>query len=313
MSVHQFFELVQIQAKTASLFSFLTGFLFVFYYFHQGNMVNTVVFFIGLLVFSMLTTMINNYVDYHQGKTDNYRNFSNVIGREKLDVHQIKKIMMMMMLVTLVTGIFLTYTSGWLVLVVGGICCFVGIFYTYGPIPLSRMPLGEVFSGLTEGFGILCILVIINVPPIYFIDVDFSEWNLNVSIDLENLLVVVLASLPMVFTISNVMLANNISDIKEDITNHRYTLPFYIGKKNALYLFDGLMLSCYTVVILNMIFKIYPLTMLVVFFVLPFIRKNTKQFNQFQNKEITFPNSVKNLVLFNGMMVVGYILQLILT
>lgn len=312
MSLHQFFELVQIQAKTASLFSFLTGFLFVFYYFHQGNLVNTILFFIGLLVFSMLTTMINNYVDFKKGITESYKSESNIIGREKLDIAQIKKMMILMLLITIVIGIFLTYTSGLLMLLVGGACCFVGIFYTYGPIPLSRMPLGEVFSGLTEGFGILCILVIINVPPIYFIDIDFSGWNLNIDVDLENLLVVVLASLPMVFTISDVMLANNLSDIDEDIANHRYTLPFYIGKKNALHLFNGLMLSCYTMVIVNMIFKIYPVTMLTVFFVLPSICSNLKEFYKIQNKQLTFPNSIKNLVLFNGMMVLGYILQMVI-
>ncbi len=30
------------------------------------------------------------------------------------------------------------------------------------------------------------------------------------------------------------MLSNNICDLETDITNHRYTLVYYIGKKQAL-------------------------------------------------------------------------------
>ncbi len=41
-------------------------------------------------------------------------------------------------------------------------------------------------------------------------------------------------SLPLVCTIANIMLSNNICDLETDITNHRYTLVYYIGKKQAL-------------------------------------------------------------------------------
>ena len=37
--------------------------------------------------------------------------------------------------------------------------------------------------------------------------------------------------------IANIMLANNICDVEEDIINNRFTLPYYLGKKNAFNLF----------------------------------------------------------------------------
>lgn len=42
-------------------------------------------------------------------------------------------------------GFLLAYFVGWLFFILGGIVFFIGVFYTYGPIPLSRMPLGEIF------------------------------------------------------------------------------------------------------------------------------------------------------------------------
>ncbi|WP_161950830.1 UbiA family prenyltransferase, partial [Streptococcus suis] len=48
---------------------------------------------------------------------------------------------------------------------------------------------------------------------------------------------IIFMSLPLVTLIANIMLANNTCDLEEDIRNHRYTLVYYIGKKNALKLY----------------------------------------------------------------------------
>ncbi len=47
-------------------------------------------------------------------------------------------------------------------------------------------------------------------------------------------IVICLVSIPMIVGIANIMLANNICDLEEDIANKRHTLPYYIGKKNAI-------------------------------------------------------------------------------
>lgn len=38
-----------------------------------------------------------------------------------------------------------------------------GIFYSFGPIPISRMPLGKIFSGIFMGFVIVFLFVYIQV------------------------------------------------------------------------------------------------------------------------------------------------------
>lgn len=103
-------------------------------------------FVLTVLSFDMCTTAINNSMDYHKAKDEIYRQESNVIGKFSLDFRQ----MIGIVLALLVFLYWFHYS------LYGGpvgssyrweLCFLIGIFYTFGPIPLSRMPLGEVFSG----------------------------------------------------------------------------------------------------------------------------------------------------------------------
>ena len=78
-----------------------------------------------------------------------------MIGRENISEATVRNLIFAMLAGTLLIGLYLTFVTGWLLLVMGLVVCFIGVFYTFGPIPLSRMPLGEVFSGVTMGLGIL--------------------------------------------------------------------------------------------------------------------------------------------------------------
>ncbi|MFX3866422.1 1,4-dihydroxy-2-naphthoate prenyltransferase, partial [Streptococcus suis] len=48
---------------------------------------------------------------------------------------------------------------------------------------------------------------------------------------------IIFISIPLVNLIANIMFANNNCDLEEDIRKHRYTLVYYIGKKNDLKLY----------------------------------------------------------------------------
>ena len=107
-----------------------------------------------MLVFDLATTAINNYMDYEKAHSEIYKYEENVIGRTGISPKLVRNMILGMIAFVLVIGILLTLRTGWLLLLMGMICCFIGIFYTFGPIPLSRMPLGEIFSGFTMGLGI---------------------------------------------------------------------------------------------------------------------------------------------------------------
>lgn len=310
MSISNFLKLVEIQTKLASLFPFIIGVLFSLSYFGQVHWGYTGLFFIAMLIFDMTTTAINNYMDFKKAKDDTYKREENIIGEANINEQVVVRLIWVMLAVAAVIGFYLSYQTGWVLFVIGGLSCLIGIFYTFGPVPLSRMPLGEIFSGVTMGFGIFLITIYINAFNLDFLTINIEDWQFVMIGNLKDLLAILLASLPMVFTIANIMLANNLCDLEQDIKNHRYTLPYYIGKETGIRLFNILMYSCYGVILIGLLFGVYRWPILITFVSLPLIVKNLKVFNEKQVKRETFVISIKNLILFNSTMIVGLLIGL---
>ncbi len=312
MTMKVFLELVEIRTKLASLFPFLVGLLFSAYYFNQVNVENMILFFAAMLVFDMATTAINNLMDFKKAKNDHYQENTNIVGSAKISEKKVSYLIYSMITFSSLIGIYLTYKTSLLLLAMGGLCFLIGIFYTFGPVPLSRMPLGEIFSGITMGFGIFFITIYLNISNLGILGLAFMDGQFILYGQIKELLSIVWASVPMIFTIANIMLANNLCDLDQDITNHRYTLPYYIGRENGVKLFRFLMYSCYVFILGGVILGIYHWTMLVVFLSFPVIHKNVSMFSQKQEKATTFGISIKNLIIFNASQLIGLILSLII-
>lgn len=311
MTRESFFDLVEIRTKLASLFPFLIAVLFTNTYFHSFHWGKTLFFFFGMLAFDMATTAINNYMDFRKAHSEEYKYQENVIGKDQLSERTVVLIIFGLIGFAAIVGITLAVQTGWLLLVMGCACCFIGVFYTFGPIPLSRMPLGEVFSGVTMGLGIFAITIYLNTydKRLFFMELDLKHFALTGSTTAA--LAVVWASLPLIVTIANIMLANNISDLEQDIANHRYTLPFYLGKRNAVILFNLLMYSSYAAILIGMIAGIYQWPILLTFVSLVKVYPQTKTFTKEQIKSKTFAMSIKNLVTFNSCYALGLLVTLL--
>lgn len=313
MSLRVFLEVVEIKTKVASVFPFLAGLLFSMSYFHQVDWVSTVIFFIGMIVFDMATTAINNYMDFKKAKSQVYKNEENVIGREAVDPDKVQHMILAMVVFAAVIGLYLAWRTGWMLLVMGGICCFIGVFYTFGPIPLSRMPLGELFSGVTMGLGIFAMVVYINsfaVKP-FFLTVDLQTGTFQLQGSIWSVLAIIWASMPLIFTIANIMLANNLRDLDRDIENHRYTLVYYIGRPAGVILFQLLMYFCYLVILIGLPFKVFSWPMLVTFLTLPKVYHNLQAYKKALPQPRSFGYTIKNMVLFNSSYVLGLLLTIV--
>lgn len=312
MTRKSFFDLVEIRTKLASLFPFLIAVLFTNSYFHSFHWGKTLFFFFGMLAFDMATTAINNYMDFRKAHSEEYKYQENVIGKDQLSERTVVLIIFALIGFAAIVGLTLAVQTGWLLLVMGCACCFIGVFYTFGPIPLSRMPLGEVFSGVTMGLGIFAITIYLNTydKRLFFMELDLRHFAITGSTTAA--LAVVWASLPLIATIANIMLANNLCDLEQDIANHRYTLPFYLGKKNAVVLFNLLMYSCYGAIIVGWLAEIYQWPILLTFLSLVKVYPQTRAFTKEQVKSRTFVMSIKNLVSFNSCYALGLFVTLLL-
>ncbi|WP_314067746.1 prenyltransferase [uncultured Vagococcus sp.] len=285
MSWKVFAELVELKAKTASVFPFILGMAYSWYHYQQVYLGNMVFFFIAMVLFNMAVDILDNYMDYHNA-TDvhDYKDETNIIGRERLSLRLVRNLMVGFIFVSAVMGIYLASQTSWVILWLGIISYSVGIFYSAGPKPLSSMPVGEVASGLAMGFVIPLICVYLNIY-----DVAPFTWQLAGQ--------VLLMSLPAVFAIANLMLANNTCDLEEDVLNNRHTLVFYIGKKGAIRLFWFLSLTPFIVITVAVTGGLVPWTVLGLWLIFPIIWKNTVAFSKRQVKLETFPLAIKNLAL----------------
>ena len=314
MTYRTFLELVEIRTKLASLFPFIMGVLFAMTYFGEVHWLNTFIFFIGMTIFDMVTTMINNYMDFRKAKSKTYQMEENIIGQLNISLKFVRHLIFIMLLMTMGVGIYLTSQNGWVFMLIGGICCLIGVFYTWGVIPLSRMPLGEIFSGLSMGLGIFSLTILTNAmhhPPIY-LQLDFSRGLFQLEGNIYALAAIVLASLPLISSISNIMLANNLRDLTMDIENHRYTLIYYIGRTTGVSLFKFLALLGYGTIIIGLLAGVYHWPILVTFASLPIILKNTQAFEQTLPHPKCFQYAIKNLVIFNTLYALGLALSLII-
>ncbi|WP_117161598.1 1,4-dihydroxy-2-naphthoate polyprenyltransferase [Paraliobacillus sp. X-1268] len=303
MSISTFLKLVEIQTKIASVFPFLIGCLFVYYRYDTFQPLNTAIFFVAMLSFDLTTTAINNYMDFRKASSESYRENHNVIGQYK--IREIVVIITILSLLTLATGlgIWLVFRTDLFVLLVGMVCFTIGIFYTFGPIPLSRMPLGELFSGVSMGFGIVFLSVYVNAFDQGILHLLWEGRTVLFEADILLLLEIMLVSFPCMFTIANLMLANNICDLKEDIANHRFTLPYYIGKKYAVWLFNGLYFLSFLAILVAVILGLLPPIVIIALLVSYPVYQLVRKFNRKQIKSETFSVAIKNLVLVNGSVV----------
>jgi len=293
MSVSNFLELVEIRTKLASVLPFFVGVLFSISYFHQFNLENTLIFFIAMLIFDMTTTAINNLMDYKKAKYTKYKNKTNLIGRENINPNTVAAIIITMLIISSGLGIWLVFRTGIALLYMGVACFIIGIFYTFGPLPLSRLPLGELFSGITMGLGIPVIAIYVNVP--------------NELITGRAIFTICLICIVPISTIANIMLANNLSDYDQDILNKRKTLPIVIGKDPGLIIYRILVALGYITVTIAVLLKLIDWEVLILLLTIPLTIKNTNIFIHKQDKKSTFPTAIKNLVLENIGLILGLV------
>ena len=295
MTIKDLLNLVEIRTKVASIFPFLFGTLYAIYHYDRIDSVNVILMFISLLFFDMTTTTVNNYIDYVKSEDREYRKRENVIGSEGFSLRSVKLVLLLMTLTALVCGILLALRTGPTILFLGGLSFAVGILYTAGPVPISRLPLGEIFSGGFMGF--LIPFISVHIHRLSLLSIRLTGGNLVFSLALGETASLFLASVPLILSISNIMLANNICDLEQDIRNRRYPLPHFIGLPASLRLFRVSYICAYLAVPAGILSGALPLFSLATLLSAPLVFRNCEKFVKMPSKEKTFPLSAKNMMI----------------
>lgn len=313
MSLRSFLKLVEIQTKLASQIPLIIGTLYAVYRFDQFRWQPFLLMFFSLLCIDMATTAINNYIDFKKAKKKSGYGYEthNAIVRDKLSEGSVLSVIGVLFAAAVGAGLLLVQQTGLVVLVLGALSFAVGILYSFGPIAISRMPLGEIFSGLFMGFLILFLSAFIHITEPQLITMAYAAGELTVGIRLIEVLLVFAVSIPAVCGIANIMLANNICDMEEDLENGRYTLPVYIGKANAIRLFRAVNIAAFLDVAVLIALGVPWWLALPLLFVLIPVLKNSATFAANPSKAETFPLAVQNFMMMNAARIAVWALALL--
>lgn len=299
MNFKIFAELIELKAKTASIFPFLLGLAYSLYHYQSVNLSALAIYFVAMFMFNCFVDIWDNYNDYHKAvDTDDYQKNTNIIGRENLSMGLIKSLLAFFFFGSLILGIIVALMTGWAVFWLGLLCYAVGVFYAGGPKPLSSLPLGELLSGLTMGYIIFLICLYINSSQNFV-------WSF------ANLATTFLIALPNTLLIANLMLANNTCDLEEDEANHRYTIVHYIGKKAALIWWTTALILAFVAIVVAVILGLLSPIMLLILLIAPLMIKFARPYLQKQEKKETFISSVKILMVFQLVQVLLFFVSLI--
>lgn len=283
-----FFGYTEIMTKITSVFAFLYTIAFLIYQEQDIKWEVTLLFFASMFLFDLTTTAINNYIDTKTNDQNLHFNRKTAL-----------EIIYVLFIISAVLGLYLAYLTGIVVLLAGAFCFVCGVFYTYGPVPISRQPWGELLSGIFYGFFIPFLILYINQPAGTYLMLIISWHKISLDLMIVPLLKLVLFSILPICTTANIMLANNICDLEKDILVKRYTLPYYIGHR-ALYLFAGLYYITYPTVIIMIILKMLsPWCLLSLLTIIP-VQKNISIFFAKQEKATTFLCSIRNYIIIMG-------------
>lgn len=306
MTIGSFLKLVEIQTKVASMIPFLIGTMYTLWHFNNFNSRNFLFMLISLLAFDMATTAINNYIDYKKAQKKHgygYESHNAIVSYNMKEGTVISVIMTLLTTATLF-GVLLFLNTNIVILILGAMSFAVGVLYSFGPLPISRMPLGEIFSGVFMGFVIMFISIYIHVFDQNIVSLAYRNSMIGININIIEIIYILLLSIPAINGIANIMLANNICDIEDDIENKRYTLPVYIGRENALKVFKSLYCISFVSLIILAVLRAVPVISLFSLLTIIPVSKNIKIFYNRQTKKDTFVLSVKNFILTNAALLI---------
>ncbi|MFC6463679.1 UbiA family prenyltransferase [Marinilactibacillus sp. GCM10026970] len=313
MSISQFMRFVDIRTKFTSMLPVCIGVLYTLYYFNSFNLLNTLIFFVATVLLDFTTTAINVLVDYQTASVNSLERESNIIGRENIPEKLVVYYIFGMLLLYFILGFILVARTDLVLLPLGIISAIIAVTYTYGPIALSRMPLGELFSGPPLGLGIIFISIFVNYREELILSLTFQDNTFLLLGDWLMILAIVFVSLPQVLLISNIVLANNICDLEQDVDNHRFTLVYHLGKEKSIRLYNWLTYGSYVALAIPILFGWLPMIMLLIYPTLIFAHQQVKLFNQKQVKSETFITSVKSFLVFTLVEIIFFVIAILWT
>ncbi len=173
-------------------------------------MLNTAVALACALLIQIGTNFANDYFDFIKGSDTHERiGFRRATAAGLISPQEMKTATFLTMLLAFFVGLYLVYTAGWVILVVGLLSLLFGVLYTGGPFPLGYNGLGDLFVFIF--FGIVAVMAT------YYVNaMEWSAASFWASLAIGGLSV-------------NILVVNNLRDVEQDRKSGKRTLGVLFG------------------------------------------------------------------------------------
>ncbi|MFX0168346.1 MAG: 1,4-dihydroxy-2-naphthoate octaprenyltransferase [Candidatus Hodarchaeota archaeon] len=211
---------------------------------------------IGGVFIHLGANVANDYWDYQQGSdninVDYIRPFtggSRIIQRELLSPRAVLAGSIVLLGIGAIIGLYLTFTRGLLVLILGGLGIFLAFFYSAPPIKFVSRGIGEIVIGIC--FGVFLTF------GAFYTQTQIFAWE------------PIILSLPIALLVSAILYINEFADFRADRDSGKHTLVVRLGRQGAAKLYVAILILVYLIIVLAVFFRITTWYSLLIFSTLP--------------------------------------------
>lgn len=180
---------------------------------------------LGVALLHLSSNVFNDYFDVKDGTDDantayftQYTGGSRAIELGLIDLKNTLRLAVILLLAALAIGLYLTFQTGWITLMLGLAGALMGYFYTAPPLRLvARKGLGELTIALAFGS-------IVTLGTFYVLTEQLS-W------------MAFLIGIPSGLLTANILLINEFPDAESDASTGKNHLVVTFGKKASLYIY----------------------------------------------------------------------------
>lgn len=288
MNLKNMIKLMDIRTLIASIFPVLLGSFYSWYMFDRISFMYLILLLVAMPLMQGSANMINDCCDYISGVDGDDKSDEKLLVNGEIKLHEVIILIAISQLLSLAIGLYLGARTSFLIIPIGIIGTTISVLYATGPLPISSTPFGEIVSGSTMGIGI--------TSTVLYIQSGILGSQ------------TILMALPSAIFIGAIMLSNNISDMAEDRTSGRKTLPILIGQEKAQKLWIIWVYSLIVAVVGLFMAGVYPIEVLIsVLIIFPYgFRKKFLSYEKCRNtKPITMGLTGMIGIRLHGAMLVG--------
>lgn len=197
--------------------------------FHEGpiRLVPALVTLLGAWLLQIASNLANDVFDHEKGAdTDERLGPTRAVQAGLLSPQQMKKGLVICLFLALLTGVYLSWIAGPVIIGIGLVSMVSAVAYTGGPYPLGYHGLGDLFVMLFFGFVAVCGTAFVQLGHVP----TLAVW----------------AALPIGAVTTNILVVNNLRDRYTDAKVGKHTLAVRFGRKGALIEYVSMYLLAYS-------------------------------------------------------------------